>query len=91
MSTEPALLWNALPPPRCKPKPVERIWSVRKKGHQIDAELRGHGEWGWEFQLLADGELLYGHRWPCRSEAIAEATEKQQALLGRSWELLSSR
>lgn len=90
MSTDPALLWNAQPPPRCRPKPAEHLWSARKKGNQIDAELRGHGEWGWECQLLLNGELLYGRRLTCRSEALDEATDKQQLLLGRGWELVEA-
>ena len=28
--------------------PAERVWSMRKNGKQVDAELRSHGEYGWE-------------------------------------------
>jgi hypothetical protein len=40
----------------------QHIWSLRKNGKQVDAELRDHGEWGWECQFLYNGELAYGRR-----------------------------
>jgi hypothetical protein len=48
---------------------------MRKDGKQVDAELRGHGEWGWECQFLYNGEPAYGRRWVTRA-AIAEADER---------------
>src|SRR5918992_4837526 len=44
-----AMLWNARAPAR-QPRSGERVWSLRKDGRQVDAELRGHGEYGWECQ-----------------------------------------
>ena len=57
-----APLWNAPPRPPRKPGPAERVWSTRKNRKQVDAELRGGGEWGWECQFLYNHELAYGRR-----------------------------
>lgn len=84
------MLWNAPPPPPRKPRPAERIWSMRKNGKQIDAELRGHGEYGWECQFLYEGELAYGRRWDMRALAVAEAEDKRQELLGQGWTVIES-
>jgi hypothetical protein len=27
------------------------LWAIRKKGQQLDCELRDHGEWGVEVQI----------------------------------------
>ena len=44
-----------------QPKPLERIWAMRKDGKQIDCELRFHGEsYRWECQCLHEGVLAYG-------------------------------
>jgi hypothetical protein len=46
-------------PPARQPTPREHIWSLRKNVHQIDCELRFHGEsYGWEVQFLERGELM---------------------------------
>ena len=83
-----ALLWNAAPPPSPKPRFAERVWSMRKNGKQIDAELRGHGEYGWECQFLHDGELAYGRRWNLRASALDEAEAKRQELERAGWALI---
>src|SRR6202521_4808940 len=49
-----ASLWNAPPPPPRKPRPGERVWSIRKNGKQVDAELRGHGEWRTDLDTLTE-------------------------------------
>lgn len=84
--TNPALLWNASRPPPRKPKPGERVWSMRKNGKQVDAELRGHSEWGWECQFFYNGELAYGRRWVTRGDALAEAEAKRRELERDGWE-----
>ncbi len=66
------------------------LWSMRKKGKQIDAELRGHGEYGWECQFLNDGELAYGRRWITRALALAEADDKRNELAQQGWTAVSS-
>jgi hypothetical protein len=78
-------LWNAPPPPLRKPRPAERVWSMRRHGRQVDAQLRGHGEWGWECQFLYAGELAYGRRWVTRADALAEADEKRLELVRKGW------
>ena len=83
--TNDALLWDAPPPPPRKPRPAERVWSMRKNGKQVDAELRGHSEWGWECQFLYNGELAYGRRWVTRAEAVAEAEGKRRELESLGW------
>jgi hypothetical protein len=52
----------------------------------VDAELRGHGEWGWECHFLYNGELAYGRRWVTRADALAEAEEKRQELGRGEWQ-----
>ena len=84
-----ALLWNAPPPPPRKPKPGERVWSMRKNGKQVDAELRVHGEWGVECQFWYDGEMVYGRRWTLRAEALAEADQKRRELERDGWTVMS--
>lgn len=58
---------------------------MRKNGKQVDCELRGHGEYGWECQFLYNGELAYGRRWTLRADALAEAEAKRQELEGDGW------
>jgi hypothetical protein len=60
---------------------------MRKNGNQVDAELRGHGEWGWECQFLYNGELAYGRRWTLRADALAEVDAKRQELERDGWVL----
>jgi hypothetical protein len=58
---------------------------MRKDGEQTDCALLGHGEWGWEMQLLRNGEWFYGRRWTLRAKALAEADEKRQELERDGW------
>jgi hypothetical protein len=51
----------------------ERVWMMTTDAKRVDAELRGHGEHGWECQFLYEGELAYGRRWTMRAAALAEA------------------
>lgn len=65
------MLWNApLPPPR-KPTPGEPLWSLLKDHETWTAELRYHGEYGVECQILRDGELAIGRRFDLKAQAIA--------------------
>jgi len=81
-----ALLWNAQPPPARKPRAAERVWSMRKNGRQVDAELRSDGEYGWECRFLYKAELAYSRRWVLRADALAEAEEKRQELERGGWQ-----
>src|SRR3954470_12172515 len=79
------LLWTAKPPAPRKPTPAEHVWTMRKDGKQIDAELRSHGEWGWECQFYRDGSFLYGRRWQTRAATMSEIEEKRCALTRSGW------
>ena len=85
MSTDPALLWNSPRPPARKPRPAEPLWSVRKAGRQIDAELLGQGEYGWEFRLLDRGEFYAGRRFDLRAQAVAHGEEIRRELEADGW------
>jgi hypothetical protein len=61
---------------------------MRKDGKQFTAELRGHGEYGWECQFFQDSSFLYGRRWNTRACAESEADEKRQELEANGWTLL---
>jgi hypothetical protein len=54
---------------------------MRKDAEQTDCVLLDHGEWGWEMQVLRNGEWYYGRWWTLRAEALAEADDKRRELL----------
>jgi hypothetical protein len=85
MNRDPLYAWNTPLIAPAKPKPAEPLWSVRMGGRQIDAELRGHGEYGWEFQLLHDREFYAGRRFDLRAQAIADGEEIRRELEQRGW------
>jgi len=58
---------------------------MRKNGEQIDAELRGNGEWGWECQFVYNGGPAFGRRRILREQALAEADEKRRELERTGW------
>jgi hypothetical protein len=65
---------------------TERVWTLVKAGHRYDCELRFHGEsYGWECQLLEDGELRYGQRFPLHAGALAEAAAHHARLVREGW------
>ena len=77
---------NPTPPPPRMPKPGEHVWTLVKSGRRFDCELRFHGEsYGWECQLLEDGEIRYGWRFPLRAGADAEAEAQRARLLRDGW------
>ena len=77
---------NPTPPPPRMPKPGEHVWTLVKSGRRFDCELRFHGEsYGWEVQLLEDGEIRYGWRFPLRAGADAEAEAQRARLLRDAW------
>jgi hypothetical protein len=84
-------LWTYKPPVQSrKPRPTEPVWSMRKDNEQIDCAFLGHGEWGWEMQLLRNGEWFYGRRRTLRAEAQAEADDKRDELKRDGWTDVSS-
>lgn len=80
-----ALLWNAPPPPPRVPRPAERLWTMRNGIDAAHAELRGHGEYGWEWHYYRDGLFLYGRLCMLRAQALACAEEQRQDLLKDGW------
>jgi hypothetical protein len=72
-----AMLRNA--PPLHQERPAEPAWSLSKDARRVDAQLRGHGEDGWEIQLLRDGGLYFGRRFHLREDAIAYGDELRRA------------
>jgi hypothetical protein len=66
--------------------PLSASGPCGKNGKQVDAGLRGHGEWGWECQFLYNGELAYGRRWVKRADALAEPEEKGVELERGGWQ-----
>lgn len=83
--TNPALLWNAPPPPPRTPRPAERVWSMTKNEKRVDAEVREHGQHGCECQFLYNGELAYGRLWPSRVAALTAVEEKRRELEAKGW------
>jgi hypothetical protein len=79
-----ALLWNVQPAVR-KPTPGRHQWTVWRNGARIDCELRIHGEYGTEMQLLRDGELLFGQRVPTFKAAEQLAAHERQLLVRDGW------
>jgi hypothetical protein len=58
----------------------EPVWSLRQEGGtRLQCELRAHGDYGVEVQLyvtpVRERNFLYGHTWPSRELALAEAEE----------------
>lgn len=66
-------------------RPREVVWTLTKPGAEMRAELVGQGEYGWELQLLRDGELRYGRLFQLRADAETEATVCRRELEARGW------
>lgn len=64
---------NWKPPGPRVPRPGEPLSSLCKDGATWEAELRYHGEWGVEAQILKNGEVLLGRRFDLRAQAVAFA------------------
>ncbi len=59
-------------PPRVA-KPGEQIWQIHVNHVFWSCELRDHGRWGVEAQILRDNDFVIGLRFPSRPLAIAWA------------------
>jgi len=66
-------------PPR-QPQPGEAIWQIRVNHVTWSCELRVHGEWGVEAQILRDGDLMIGRRFDLRSWAVSWADEQRHLI-----------
>ena len=72
-----SLLWTHKPATRCHRDPESLSWSVRKNGVTWSAELRFHGEYGVEAQILRNGELMIGRRFMLKEQAVKWAEAKK--------------
>lgn len=71
MSDEPFYSPTRKPAAPRQPKPGEPLWQLRKDHVTWSAELRFHGEsFGWEAQILRNGELAIGRRFVMKAQAI---------------------
>src|SRR5947208_1007999 len=65
---------NATAAPPRQPKPGEHVWTLVKAGRRFDCDLRFQVEsYGWECQVLEDGEIRDGQPFLSRVGADAEA------------------
>jgi hypothetical protein len=86
--SDPALLWNYRPTISVRVRrPPEPIWTMRRQGRQTDCVLLGQGEYGWDLQLLRDGDSFYARRWTLKAEALAEGDDIRRELERDGWKL----
>jgi hypothetical protein len=72
---------NRPPVPPRQPTPGEPIWSLRHEHVTWSCELRFHGEsYGWEAQILREGELVIGQRFVLRQLAEQWAEAERQII-----------
>ncbi len=64
----------------------ERLWSVVKDGHRLDAEFLDQHAAGLELRLLFDGDWYSGRRFDDRARAQAHANRSREQLLAKGWE-----
>lgn len=62
-----------------------RLWRLRKRHDQIDAQLVALGDRRVELQFLFNAELVYRRRWSRRAPAVAAATDKRGELERSGW------
>jgi hypothetical protein len=72
-------LCNVPPAPPCRPRPNEPLWSLWHNHHAYEAQLRYHGEYGVEAQILRDGEVLAGYRFQTRALAVQWAEQERES------------
>jgi hypothetical protein len=80
--TDDPLLWTHKPAPRCRPRPGESLWSVQKGDVTWSAELRHHGEYGVEAQILRDGDLRIARTFVLKDLAVGWAKNERDRLEG---------
>jgi hypothetical protein len=73
-----SLLWTHEPAPRCRPRPGEALWSVRRDDVTWTAELHFHGESvGWETRIFRDGDLSIARTFLLRDRAVGWAKNER--------------
>jgi len=82
MSDQPFYSPELRPPAPQKPSPGEPLWTLRKDHVTWSAELRVHGEYGVEAQILRDGELVIGQRFDTRADAVWWAETERKRIEG---------
>jgi hypothetical protein len=60
-----------------------------KDGKQTDCALLGHGELGWEVQLLCDGTGLTGGGGCCERKRLRKRTNCVESLIANDWTLVA--
>jgi hypothetical protein len=58
-------------------QPGELVWEAHIRGRFYRCELRDHGQWGVEAQVLLDHDLFYARRFSTRAAALAFAEEER--------------
>ena len=64
------------------PETGESLWSVQKGDVTWSAELRYHGEYGVEAQILRNGDLRIARTFVLRDLAVGWATNERDRLEG---------
>ena len=77
-----SLLWTHKPAPRRRLGPREPLWTVQKGDVTWTAELRYHGEYGVEAQILRNGELTIARTFVLRDLAVGWAKNERDRLEG---------
>jgi len=89
LADDPFYTPNQPPRPPRVPTPATHAWSLWKDGQRTDCELRIHGEYGVEVQLLRDGELYFGQRTPAMRNAEQLAAHERTLLERNGWRELA--
>jgi hypothetical protein len=80
MADEPFYTPGRVSPTR-QPQPGEPIWTLRREHVTWSCELHFRGEsYGWEGQILRNGELFAGQRFVLKELAQAWAERERQIL-----------
>ena len=61
---------SARKPPARQARAGEVVWEVSRAPNVHSCELRDHGGFGVEAQILRDGELVIGKRFDTRAQAL---------------------
>ena len=85
MAPDPFYSPNHVPPVRTA-KRGEPLWHLRCDHVTWSAELRCHGElWGWEAQILREGDLVLGQRFRLHEQAVSFAEAMQAEIQSDRW------
>jgi hypothetical protein len=68
------------PVPQTKPRPNQKPWEVWARHKLFSCELKYHGEFGVEAQILENGDLFVGRRFDTRALAANWAMLEKEDL-----------